>query len=214
MFLVGVAKTHPKYTIRIWNVLWLRHNLVRFAVTLYMYMSRILNFAWWIQSSKVCSNTMYMVLLQTLLDCIHHAKFKILLMYMYSVTANLTRLCLNHSTFQILIVYLGCVLATPTRNIGHRLSIFASSIERSDEAVQLVGVANTHSWYCWKGALQMLCCMYVSVFTTNLTKLYLHYAKFQILLIYVVLLQTLLDCISAIQSFKSYSCTWCYCKPY
>ena len=34
------------------------------------------------------------------------------------------------------------------------------------------------------------------------------------LLMYMVLLQTLLDFISTMQSFKSYSCTRCYCKPY
>ena len=50
--------------------------------------------------------------------------------------------------------------------------------------------------------------------TANLTRLYLHHAKFQILLMYMVLLQTLLDCISTMQSFKSYSCVWCYCKPF
>ncbi len=58
------------------------------------------------------------------------------------------------------------------------------------------------------------CVMYVVFFYANLTGLYLHHAKFHILLMYMVLLRTLLDCISTMQSFKSYSCTWCYCKPY
>ncbi len=48
----------------------------------------------------------------------------------------------------------------------------------------------------------------------NLTRFLLHLAKFQILLMYTVSQQTLLDCISTLPSFKSYSCTWCYCKPY
>ena len=54
----------------------------------------------------------------------------------------------------------------------------------------------------------------ISNLTANLTRLYLHYAKFQILLMYMVLLQTLLDCVPTMQSSKFYSCTWCYCKPY
>ena len=56
--------------------------------------------------------------------------------------------------------------------------------------------------------------MYIRGVTGNFIRLYLHCANFQILLRFMMLPQTLLYSISTMQSFKSYSCTWCYCKPY